>query len=252
MAVVNEVAFLCDSEVTRRDIEFFRRKQFRQFIVCPAVKLSLVPFAVGVLGGIESARRMRHVAQDVIKNVADGAGVIRFLRRGELRESQTFSAGRVRVSYNSLFRNQVGVKVELRELRLVVEHFLEVRHEPFGIHRVTREPAAQRVVNAAGGHAIAGVQHHARGFIVVKTLRAAQQQRWQAGLRKFRRAAESAVARVEHPLERIPRVFERFMGRKQIPRVRIRGGDLKARMDFVRRTRDFTPARLPDFVDLPE
>ena len=146
----------------------------------------------------------------------------------------------------------MGVEVELRELRLVVEHFLEVRHEPFGIHRVTREPAAQLVVNAAGGHAVAGVQHHARGFVIVKTFRAAQQQRWQAGLRKFGRAAETAVARVEHPLEKFARVFERFLRRKQIPRVRIRGGGFKARMDFVRRTGDFIPAGLPDFVDLPE
>ena len=93
MTVVNKVSFLGNSEMARRNVEFFRRKQFRQFFVRPAIELALVPFAVGILGGIEPAVRMRHVAEDVIKNVAGGGGVIRFLRRGELREPNTFSAG---------------------------------------------------------------------------------------------------------------------------------------------------------------
>ena len=207
MAVVNEIAFPGDSEIARRNVEFLRREQFRQFLVRPAIELPLVAFAVGVLGGIKSAVRMRHVAQDVIENVAGGVGVIRFLRRAaHSRFPLNFGFG---IS-DFGFGNQVGIEIELRELRLVVEHLLEMRHEPFGVHRVTREPAAQLVVNAAGGHAVAGVQHHARGFLVVKTFRAAQQQRWQAGLRKFGRAAETAVARVEHPLEKFTRVFERI------------------------------------------
>src|SRR5208282_4353745 len=129
MAVVNEVSFLCDSEAVRSDVEFSRRKQFLQFRARPAIELALVPFAVGIFGGIESAGGMRHVAQDVIEDVAGDGGVIRFLRRGELRESHTFFAGRIRDSYNSPLRNDVGIEIELRELRVVVEHLLEMRHE---------------------------------------------------------------------------------------------------------------------------
>jgi hypothetical protein len=36
-------------------------------------------------------------------------------------------------------------------------------------------------------------KHHARGLVVVKAFRAAQQEARNAGLRKFRRAAEAAV-----------------------------------------------------------
>ncbi len=75
MAVVNKIAFPGDSEMARRNVEFFRRKQFRQFIVRPAIELALMPFAVGVLGGIKTALRMRHVAQDIIKDVPGGVGV---------------------------------------------------------------------------------------------------------------------------------------------------------------------------------
>ena len=85
------------------------------------------------------------------------------------------------------------VEIKLRELRVVVEHLLEMRHEPFGVHGIAREAAAELVVNAAGGHALAGVQNHPHGLVVVKAFRAAQQERRNARLRKFRRAAEAAV-----------------------------------------------------------
>jgi len=71
MAVVNEVAFPGDSEMARRDVEFFRRKQFRQFIVRPAIELALVPFAVGVFGGIEPA-----LALEVLTHSAIGSPML--------------------------------------------------------------------------------------------------------------------------------------------------------------------------------
>ena len=70
-----------------------------------------------------------------------------------------------------------------------------MRHQPFGIHRVAGEAAAELVVNAARRHAVAGVQHHADGLLVVEAPGVAQQQLRLAGLRKFRRAAEPAVLR---------------------------------------------------------
>ncbi len=39
-----------------------------------------------------------------------------------------------------------------RELRLIVEHFFEMRHVPEFIHRVAVEPAAEVVADSAGGH----------------------------------------------------------------------------------------------------
>src|SRR5208282_5877758 len=102
-------------------------------------------------------------------------------------------ACRVRDSWNSSLRNQVRVEVKLRKLRVVVEHLLKVRHEPSGIHGVAREAAAKLVVDAAGGHAFAGVQNYPRGSVVVEPFRAAQQKRRNTRLRKFRRDAEAAA-----------------------------------------------------------
>ena len=108
------------------------------------------------------------------------------------------------------------VEVKLRELRVVVEHLLEMRHEPFGIHRVARKSAAELVVDAAGGHAFAGVQHHSRRLVIVKPFRAAQQKRRNAGLRKFRRAAKAAVFRIVIGFENRRRVSQNVRRQRQI------------------------------------
>ena len=135
---------------------------------------------------------------------------------------------------------------------LVVEHLLEVRHEPPGVHRVTRKPAAQLVVNAAGRHAVAGVQHHARGFIVLKTFRAAQQQRWQAGLRKFGSATKTPVARVIGGLEHPRCVTQGVRRQDQIARGCICSRDFEPGMDVGGGSGDFAASGLPGLVDLPE
>ena len=176
MAVVNEVALLGDAEVADRHLELLGREQLRQLGAGPAVELALVALAVGVLGGVEAAVGMRHVAQHVIEDVARDLGV----------------AG--------LAADQIGIEIQLRQLRVVVEHLLEVRHEPFGIHRVAGEAAAQVIVNAARGHAVAGVQHHADGLVVAEAPGVAQQ-KLRAGSagetwarRRTRRAARRSFA----------------------------------------------------------
>ena len=151
-------------------------------------------FAVGILGGIKPAAGMRHVAQNVIQNVA--RSVSAWLR--------------------VIPRSRVRVKVELRELRVVVEHLLEMRHEPFGVHGVASETAAKLVVDAAGGHAFAGVQNHLRGLVVVEPFRAAQQKRRNARLRKFRRAAEAAMDRIVNGFEYRRRVLQNVRRQRRI------------------------------------
>ena len=56
--------------------------------------------------------------------------------------------------------DEIGVEIKLHQLRVVVEHFFEMRHEPFGIHGVTRETAAELIMDAARRHLLAGVQNH--------------------------------------------------------------------------------------------
>ena len=115
---------------------------------------------------------MGHVAQHVADDVARNVG-------------ELFAAA-----------DEKGVEVEVHQLRVVIEHFLEVRHEPFGIDGIAMEPAADLVVHTAGGHPFAGVEHHLYGSIVFEPRAATQEKRRFARTRKFRRAAEAAVLRV--------------------------------------------------------
>ena len=48
-------------------------------------------------------------------------------------------------------RDLIGLQVRDGELRLVVQHLLEVRHVPFPIGRVAVKSAAEMIVNAAVG-----------------------------------------------------------------------------------------------------
>ncbi len=77
MAVVNKIALVGNAEITDRHIEFLDGEQFRKLVFRPAIKFSFVSLAVGVFGGIKPAIRMRHVAQDVIKDVTHSVGVAR-------------------------------------------------------------------------------------------------------------------------------------------------------------------------------
>ncbi len=74
------------------------------------VRIACVGRAVGILGGIERAFRSRHVAQHVIENPPR-------------RARQCLVA-----------RDLEGIQIGSRQLRLVVEHLFEMRHEPRLVH----------------------------------------------------------------------------------------------------------------------
>jgi len=122
-------------------------------------------FAVRIFGGIKAAFGMRHVAQNVIENIA------------------------CNVCVTHIAADEKCVEIQLSELRIVVEHFLEMWHKPFGIDRITRKAAAELVVNAARGHSFTRLQHHANGFLVAEAFGVAKQELRLRRLRKFRRAA---------------------------------------------------------------
>ncbi len=56
-----------------------------------------------------------------------------------------------------------GPEVEPRQLCIVVEHLLEVGHEPVGIDAVAGEASSDLVVDAAGGHLLEGLGEHRLG-----------------------------------------------------------------------------------------
>ena len=89
------------------------------------------------------------------------------------------------------------VDVDAQQLGVVVQHLLEVRHDPGGVHGVAGEAAGELVVHAAAGHRLAGGVGHLQRAAVPGAGVVAQQELQHHRRRELRRAAEPAVAGVE-------------------------------------------------------
>ena len=133
----------------------------------PGVRQPLDALRVGVLGRGEAALRQREVAEQVLAGLLDHLPV-------------ALLAG-----------DHPRVQVRGDEQRVVVEHLLEVRDEPVGVHRVAVEAAADDVVHPARRHRVERGRDHLQ-------LAAAEQELERRGRRELRRAAEAAPLGVEH------------------------------------------------------
>ncbi len=147
---------------------------------------------------------MGQVPQDIVENVAHEPGV------------------------PLVPRGLPGLQRVERNLRLVVEHLLEVRHEPVLVHRVAVEAPADVVMDAAPRHLPQGLGRHPHRQAARLAAHpfhggAAEQEGEVAGPWEFRRAAEAAAGRVEGLLEIPEAPAERLAGRGQRVR-RGRGG----------------------------
>ena len=150
----------------------------------PAVELPLDAFGVGVLRGVPAVQGIAHVAQQETDDVFHDAPVAR------------------------VARHEIAVQIRTSEQGVVVQHLLEVRHEPEVVGRVTREPATELIVNAARGHRVERRRdHRARLVGVVAEVRTAQEVDRHC-LREFRCATEPAVARLELRSDRGVRAIE--------------------------------------------
>jgi hypothetical protein len=84
--------------------------------------------AVRILGGVESSGRTGELAGHVLENIAR-------------HPAKALVAGR-------LFR----LEAVNRDLRLIVEHLLEMRHQPTFVHRVAMKAPADMIVDPAPCH----------------------------------------------------------------------------------------------------
>ncbi len=139
----------------------------------PDEELALDALRVGVLGRVEAAGRVGHLAPDVVEGLLGDAPVER------------------------LAGGEPAVQVERGELGVVVEHLLEVRHQPLAVHRVAVEAAAELVVDAAAGHAGERVAEHPEAARVAGAARDAQHRLPGHRLGELGRLPEAAVALVE-------------------------------------------------------
>ncbi len=186
-------------------------------------------FPVAGLGGAVEAHRRRRIAAQHTVHLAGGPDMelafdtlgIGVLRRCEGRRGR----GRVHLAQEvpedvlgdeaqPLVAGQTeGAGIDPRELRVVVQHLLEVRHMPALVRRVAGETAADMVVDAARGHVLQGRDQQGAGLFVA-TRGQGQQVLQQRRLRELGRVAETAVARVEAARQLIDGAAMHIVGRR--------------------------------------
>jgi hypothetical protein len=135
----------------------------------PHVEGAFLSLRVRIAGGMERARRRTHVGEQVAEHLLG--------HRPEVGRSG----------------EPVGVDVEPGQERVVVEHLLEVRHEPPGIHRIPVEAAGQLVPHPAGRHGAQGVLELGQGTGVAAPRRPAKHHLQRDRLGKLGCRAESTV-----------------------------------------------------------
>ena len=92
---------------------------------------------------------------------------------------------------------------QFKDLRIVVEHLLEMRHEPFGVGRIARVAAAEMIVDAAGVHRLEhGAQCFAEGRIATAE-HLVPEEAEDRRIGEFRRAAQAAMDGIDGAPQRI-------------------------------------------------
>ena len=166
----------------RRDREQLRgpdavllAEDLRQLGGRPGVGQTLDAVRVGVQRRGEPALRRAQVAQQEL--------------RGLLRHPPGEGGMRARDA------GEVGV--DPQQQRVVVEHLLEVRHDPARVDAVAGETARELVVHAAAGHPPRRRRRQVQRLPRARALVVAQQELQRHRRRELRRATEPAVHRVE-------------------------------------------------------
>ena len=179
-----EIAVRRDVVVAREEFAIPGAEFFDHGVVRPDVELALLAFGIRIERSGERALTCRHFAREPVYGLPRALPIE---RRVEAR---------------------VGDGKQLEKLRVVVEHFLEMRDEPALVDRIARETAAEMVVDAAladvmkrniDGAEIAGLAGAQAG---------APQKFEQCRLRKFRRAARAAIDRIDDAAELLCGVVE--------------------------------------------
>ena len=140
-----------------------------QLLFAPNIEFPFVAFAVGIERRIEAAFRRGHLTTDPF----DGLD----------RDATNLSI--------SCCLPQVCA--ESGEQRVVVQHLLEVWNQPLFIHRVTRESAADLIVDSAAGHFAERGRYHLQRVVCICALPIAQKKIEHHRRGKLRSAAKAAV-----------------------------------------------------------
>ena len=186
-----------DVVVLREEGRIVRPDGVRDLLGRPDVELALLAFRVGVERGAERATLGGHLAREPLHSFPR-AGLEQRIAGTPMRQRQQFE-----------------------KLRIVVEHLLEMRHQPALVDRVAREAAAEMVVDAALADPLErdlDCREVARPLPSLPRLRGRvreggslpgpPQKFEQHRLREFRRAANAAVHGVDQAAELLRRAVE--------------------------------------------
>ena len=150
-----------------------------QFGLRPDVELALDALGVGVLGRVEASVGVAQVPQHVADRLVDHLAVHR-------------PAG-----------HHPGVEVHPRQQGIVVQHLLEVGHEPPAVHRIAGEPAAEVVVDPSRGHGVEAGPHRPQQLFAVAAVMDAQGRGQRHGRRELGSAAEAPPLGIEGGEDRV-------------------------------------------------
>ena len=165
-----------------------------------------------MLERLQQLRRRALLRRPRVRQPLDAVGV-GVLRRGEAAARQAQLAHHVverllrHVAVPLLAGEQPRVEVRRDEERVVVEHLLEVRHEPLRVDRVAVEAAADEVVHPAGRHPVEREPHR------VERAPPQEELEHRRG-RELRRVPEAAPARVELRDQAALRLGEQRLGER--------------------------------------
>ena len=154
-------------------------KHGTQFIQRPHVETAFFAFAVGIDACEHAAFRAGHIAQQPVERVA--GDTFDFIAACRLHQKHT----------------------KPREERIVVQHLLEMRHDPFAISRIAGKATTDLIADSAACHRQKTLRHGSENSLVAVSRAVTEQKVERHCLRKLRCAAESVVIAVIEAEERI-------------------------------------------------
>jgi hypothetical protein len=170
--VLLEISLRCDVVVARKEIGILAVKDLLDLLLRPDVEFSLLAFGIGVERGAESPLLRGHFTCEPVDRLVRADAKQR-LAGMPMRERQ-----------------------KLKQQRIVVEHLLEMRHQPAFVDGIAREPAAEVIIDAALANALQRQLDHGEVALVAGALTGAPEEFKHHRVGKFGRALDAAVDRI--------------------------------------------------------
>src|SRR5882724_1066676 len=165
-----EVAAACHVVVSgeKRCIAF--TQELFDLFQTPYEEFSFDTFRIGILRRIKPSCRVGHFAHDVIQDSFRD------------RSSRIVAA------------HLVIMKIETRQQSIVVQHLLEVRHEPARVGGITMKTATQLIVDAPLSHLLTCMADYFQSLLIAGAVKSMEQKLKSHGRGKLWRTPETTIS----------------------------------------------------------